>query len=138
MIPHNWKTMKAKPSKHFSWKEVECSCGRQSCPVRPPEEAAREMLAFAEKLREVIGRPLYLSSFFRCKEHNRIIGGAKNSQHLLGLAIDTPADQQAASVMAHVAKALGARGVKIYALSHVHIDLRKSPRSWFKGFAQYK
>ena len=58
------------------------------------EEAESEigklyMLAgFAERVREIIGHPLIVTSGFRCKALNMHLGGAKTSQHLLCEAID--------------------------------------------------
>jgi zinc D-Ala-D-Ala carboxypeptidase len=45
-----------------------------------------------DKVREHFGIPLYVSSFFRCKELNTSIGGSKTSQHMSGEAIDIDAD----------------------------------------------
>ncbi|MDB5240092.1 MAG: peptidase [Spirosoma sp.] len=36
--------------------------------------------------------PLTVSSFYRCPELNRAIGGAKNSQHTIGCAVDIDCD----------------------------------------------
>lgn len=41
-----------------------------------------------EPLREFFGKPIAVTSFFRTKEVNKKIGGAKNSQHTLGQAMD--------------------------------------------------
>ena len=38
--------------------------------------------------RERLGEPIYISSGYRCEEVNRLVGGAKNSQHLKGMAAD--------------------------------------------------
>lgn len=45
-----------------------------------------------EPVREFIGQPLLVSSFFRCIELNKAIGGASTSQHALGEAIDIDGD----------------------------------------------
>lgn len=45
-------------------------------------------LACFEPLRAWWGKALTISSFFRCEELNRKIGGAINSQHKQGKAID--------------------------------------------------
>lgn len=62
----------------------------------PNEEQLKAMRLVAEKcfepLREWAGKPIGISSFFRNKEVNRLIGGASNSQHLKGEAIDIDAD----------------------------------------------
>lgn len=41
-----------------------------------------------EPLRTWYGKPLRISSFFRCEELNKKIGGSKTSQHMQGKAID--------------------------------------------------
>lgn len=47
------------------------------------------MLAgFAERVREIIGYPLVISSGYRCNALNNYLGGALASQHLLAEAID--------------------------------------------------
>lgn len=47
------------------------------------------MLAgFAERIREIIGHPLIISSGYRCISLNNYLGGALVSQHLLGEALD--------------------------------------------------
>ena len=44
-----------------------------------------------EPLRVWYGKPIKINSFFRCKELNEAVGGAKNSQHTKGEAIDMSA-----------------------------------------------
>lgn len=47
------------------------------------------MLAgFAERVREIVGKPLIITSGFRCPELNKAIGGALTSQHIFFEAID--------------------------------------------------
>jgi len=42
-----------------------------------------------EAVRQLLGEyPIQISSGFRCTKLNTLIGGAKNSQHTLGLAVD--------------------------------------------------
>lgn len=45
-----------------------------------------------EPLRNHFKRPIGISSFYRCELLNKKIGGAKNSQHTTGEAIDIDAD----------------------------------------------
>lgn len=44
--------------------------------------------AVLDPLREAYGRPVYVSSGYRCDALNKAVGGAKNSQHKTGLAAD--------------------------------------------------
>lgn len=41
-----------------------------------------------EDVRQLLGQPIQISSGFRCTKLNTLIGGAKDSQHVLGLAVD--------------------------------------------------
>jgi hypothetical protein len=41
-----------------------------------------------EPLRQWVGGPIKINSFFRCEELNRAIGGSSRSQHCQGRAID--------------------------------------------------
>ncbi len=41
-----------------------------------------------EPLREQMGTPVVISSGYRCRELNSLVGGARNSQHLTGEAAD--------------------------------------------------
>ena len=43
-----------------------------------------------EPWRRHLGKPVSISSGFRCEELNRLVGGKKNSQHLKGEAADLP------------------------------------------------
>ena len=44
-----------------------------------------------EPLRTAYRKPIYVNSGYRCEELNRLVGGAKNSQHMTGKAADITA-----------------------------------------------
>ena len=46
-----------------------------------------------DPLRELYGKPIIVNSGYRCTKLNKAIGGAKNSQHLVGQASDIRAVQ---------------------------------------------
>lgn len=76
------------PSIHLSWNELKCKDGTPY----PPEWRGDRALALAETF-EVIreglgGKPLRVLSAYRPKAYNRKIGGAQNSQHIQGRALD--------------------------------------------------
>ena len=58
----------------------------------PNPEQERNLIALIEKLldplREMYGRPIYVTSGFRCYRLNKIVGGSKNSEHMYGMAAD--------------------------------------------------
>ena len=47
-----------------------------------------QLAGFAERVREIIGRPLIINSGFRCVKLNNALKGSLTSQHLYAEAID--------------------------------------------------
>lgn len=58
----------------------------------PPAWARQNIVALVQNvldpLREAWGKPLTVTSGYRCPELNKIVGGAKTSHHLRGMAAD--------------------------------------------------
>jgi uncharacterized protein YcbK (DUF882 family) len=104
-------------SEHFSEDELRCKCGCGSVQV------TCSLLQLLEDLRERIGRPLPIVSGYRCPRHNRRVGGARRSQHVLGTAADLPVGY----VTAAQAASCGARGVGTKGPWAVHVDVREGP-----------
>lgn len=46
-----------------------------------------------DEIREGYGKPININSWYRCKELNAEVGGAENSKHLTGLAVDIRYDK---------------------------------------------
>lgn len=67
--------------KHFKRSEVACHCG---CGLVPLDATLIKL----EEIREQYGKPLSINSGARCVAYNAKIGGAKNSNHCKGQAID--------------------------------------------------
>jgi hypothetical protein len=68
-------------SLHFSLREFECPCCHR-VRIHPL------LVLRLEELRGVWGRPLLLTSGYRCDSHNSRVGGVPKSDHRLGLAAD--------------------------------------------------
>ncbi len=69
--------------RNFKPEEFRCNhCGRGADIVKP------ELLAALQRLRDLYGKPMAVVSGYRCPEHNRAIGGAVRSAHLVGEAAD--------------------------------------------------
>jgi len=83
-----------KISKHISYKEATNSnyAKKHKIENKPNEEQLENMKLIAEKvfepLREWVGGPIRVNSFFRSEDLNIGIGGSKTSSHLKGQAID--------------------------------------------------
>jgi len=68
-------------SEHFTREEMACRCC--GLDITDPR-----LVAALEDLRRGVRAPIHVLSGCRCLEHNRAVGGAKDSQHLLGTAAD--------------------------------------------------
>lgn len=77
-------------SKYFTAEDVPCKCERckgKGIPVEL-EPAVLRTLGQLEKAREILQRGINVNSWIRCAEHNREVGGVRDSQHLTGGAVD--------------------------------------------------
>lgn len=78
-------------TEHFSEREARCRCDpcrRRQLPLPPDVQRTARRL---EKLRELVGgRPLKVSSWFRCREHPAETGKRPGSlhRHSTGRAVD--------------------------------------------------
>ena len=81
-------------SEHVSYKEgiYSRTATRRGIDNIPDDEQLSNMKLIAKKifepLREFVGGPIKINSFFRCKKLNTAIGGSRTSQHIKGQAID--------------------------------------------------
>ena len=81
-------------SKHISNKEgiYSATALRRGIDNTPNEEQLANMKLIAEKifepLREYVGGPIKINSFFRSPKLNKAIGGSTTSQHCKGQAMD--------------------------------------------------
>ena len=81
-------------SKHISSKEgvYSATALRRGINNTPNEEQLANMKLIAEKifepLREYVGGPIKINSFFRSPKLNKAIGGSTTSQHCKGQAMD--------------------------------------------------
>ena len=80
--------------KYFTMNELTASATakRLGIPNVPTWREADNLRLLAENvldpLREAWGHPIIVTSGFRCKLLNDMVGGAKNSQHTTGMAAD--------------------------------------------------
>ena len=75
-----------KLSKNFNLREFKCSDGSST-----PLEVVKNLEKLAtnlQVLREKVDSPITITSGYRSPTHNKKIGGAEKSQHILGTAAD--------------------------------------------------
>ena len=81
-------------SEHISYKEgvYSITATRKGIDNTPGNDQLHFMEIIAEKvfepLREWVGGPIKINSFYRCPELNKAIGGSATSQHCKGQAMD--------------------------------------------------
>jgi uncharacterized protein YcbK (DUF882 family) len=106
-------------SRNFNRSEFRCRCGCGADHIR------QDLVDVLQKIRDIIGHPVRVTSGVRCERHNRRVGGAKRSKHLTGEAADIQVSGKTPRQVALVAnQVLGPRGgVKSYR-SFTHVDIR--------------
>jgi uncharacterized protein YcbK (DUF882 family) len=111
-------------SPDFNREEFACGCG---CGY---DTVDAELLAVLQRTRDHFGMPIKINSGCRCAKHNRSVGGAPNSQHLLGRAADIVVSQVAPKdVYAYLhAQNSGRYGIGLYR-TFVHVDSRSGPEA---------
>lgn len=117
------------PSPHLTWKELSCKDGT-TYPERFVEDGRVFQVAqMFEAIRLLCGeKPIKINSAYRTPSHNRKIGGARNSQHLEGRALDLepPKGMSVEMFFALIrsgAEAMGIGGIGLYK-TFVHVDCR--------------
>ena len=87
--------------KYFSIQELTASATalREGIDNRPSKCAYHLLHVLVDQLldpiREAWGEPIVVSSGYRCKQLNALVGGVKNSHHILGCAADIIAGNRA-------------------------------------------
>lgn len=110
-------------ARNFTLDELACKCGCET----NASDIDSNFIYQLQKLREAFGLPIYINSGYRCPEHNKAIGGSKNSQHMFGKAADLDLTRYNAAdkyrLMQLVFRLGTFRGVGIES-SFVHVDTR--------------
>lgn len=77
-------------SLHITYAEATRTSAKADNTPNAEQLAAMKLLAVNvfEPLRDLVGRPIIISSMFRSEKYNYLIGGARNSQHCKGEAMD--------------------------------------------------
>lgn len=122
-----------KLSRNFSLNEFACKDGT---PV--PDIYFDNVLELALNLQVIRGalrKPIYINSAYRTPEHNKHIGGSKNSQHLLCKAADIRSDKKTPQEIYNLIERLISEGkVKEGGLglykTFVHYDIRGTKARW--------
>jgi uncharacterized protein YcbK (DUF882 family) len=123
----------AKLTNNFTLEEFNSKCGRDI-----PNNVLPNILQLAKNLqvlRDAIGKSISITSGYRSPQHNKKIGGAKDSQHVKGMAADIKVSGMTPKEVALVIEGLIEQGkmkqggIGIYP-SWVHYDIRGTKARW--------
>lgn len=125
------KKSKTKLSEHFNSDEFDCH-GSGCCSQTLINE---KLVEYLEKIREHFGKPITITSGYRCVKHNRNVGGATGSRHAKGDAADIVVSGVRPAEVAKYAESIGIKGIGLYETSKdghfVHIDTRDIKSFWY-------
>ncbi len=120
-------------TEHFFWAEAKCN----HCGALPPNpQTIINTANFLERVREKLGGvPLDVNSWYRCPFWNHAVGGATDSMHMKGYAVDitvktmTPGNVQKI-LRQYFGEAGFIKGFGIYK-GFTHVDRRTgTPSKW--------
>lgn len=129
------KGVKVQLSTNFKSTEFDCN-GKGCCNKTLIDE---KLVEYLQAIRDHFGKPVKISSSYRCEIHNPKVGGVKSSLHLKGMAADITIEGVSPAEVAKFAESIGVKGIGLYDTSKdghfVHIDTRTKKGFWF-GHAQ--
>ncbi len=104
-----------KLSEHFHDYEFVCPCCNGGI-------VSEILVSKLQQLRDIVNKPIRITSGYRCYNYNDRIGGAVNSAHLLGEGVDIQTELSTVTLAMITSKIKGIR-IGIYE-RHLHIDVR--------------
>jgi len=109
-------------SENFNLREFACKCCGSV-------KIDSELVGKLQRIRDMIKRPIIVTSAYRCPKHNKEVGGTDNSYHTQGLAVDIKVDGYGLEELENIARAVGFRGIGIYkGANFIHLDLGPTRR----------
>lgn len=133
----NWQNPMEMITKHFSVHEALFlpKWAQHHVPDHTERDNIVKTALRLEAVRQILGSPLTVTSWMRPEKYNRIIGGAPNSMHKYGLAVDfvpmkMPADEARTILSPHL-EDLDIRMEDLRHAGWVHIDLSPDSKKRF-------
>lgn len=101
-----------------------------------------KLVEYIQKIRDHFGKPVNISSGYRCPTHNKNVGGATGSYHAKGQAADIYISGVAPAEIAKYAESIGILGIGLYETStdgyFVHVDTRTNKSFWYGQAQKYR
>lgn len=121
----------AQISKNFQYKEFDCH-GKGCCSTTIIDE---KLVEYVQRIRDHFGKPVTITSPYRCEVHNKRVGGATKSYHMQGKAADIVVQGVSSREVAKYAESIGILGIGLYETSadgyFTHIDTRTTKSFWY-------
>jgi len=131
------KGIATKLSTNFKSTEFDCH-GSGCCSKTLVDD---KLVEYLQKIRDHFGKPVNVSSAYRCTTHNKNVGGATGSRHMKGQAADIYITGVKPAEIAKYAESIGILGIGLYETDKdghfVHVDTRTTKSFWY-GQAQAK
>ena len=116
-----------------NFKSTEFDCHGSGCCSQTKIDD--KLVQYLQQIRNHFGKPVNVSSAYRCEIHNKNIGGATKSRHKEGQAADIYISGVAPAEIAKYAESIGILGIGLYetdADGHfVHVDTRETKSFWY-------
>ena len=116
---------------NFQYKEFDCH-GNGCCSTTIVDE---KLVAYVQQIRDHFGKPVTITSPYRCETHNKRVGGATKSYHMQGKAADIVVQGVSSREVAKYAESIGILGIGLYETSSdgyfTHIDTRTTKSFWY-------
>lgn len=94
-----------------------------------------KLVQILQKIRDHFGKPVHISSAYRCSAWNKRVGGVSNSYHCYGQAADIKVEGTAPAEVAKYAESIGVLGIGLYETNadghFVHVDTRPTKSFWY-------
>lgn len=131
MINRYKRNENIKLSENFGSVEFDCNC--KGCCNETFIDT--ELVKYCQTIRDHFGAPVIVNSGYRCKTHNKNVGGSSKSKHMEGMAADIRIKGVEPCEIAKYAESLGIKGIGLYETSadgyFVHIDTRPTKYFWY-------
>ena len=125
------KGQKTKLSENFNSSEFDCH-GSGCCSetiINP------KLVEYVQKIRDHFGKPITITSGYRCPIHNKRVGGATGSRHSKGDAADIVVSGITPREVAKYAESIGIKGIGLYETNadghFTHVDTRDVKSFWY-------